>query len=329
MCKEPFVKILFVSLLLITSLAACGQGAGDAIQDHYTLGLITNTNNGAKNVQGFIDGMATLGYAEGDNVTYVWAGGPTDKTELEIELQEMVDQQVDLIFTAGTPTGVAAYNVTKDTEIPVIFGVIADPVVAGVMTNLSVPGGNMTGVMLSQNQTRRLEILLEIVPDAKLILFPYNPEDAAPVSAMMQLMPMAREMNIEVIEYLASSDEDVDALFNSFPDVDAVFMLPDSTVNPRIVELIKITNKKGIPVSGPSTAQVEDGALICYGIVHSLVGGHAAQIAHRVLVGGNPAEIPVETAEFYIAVNMDSADLLGIEIPYALLEQAEIIVQGQ
>jgi putative ABC transport system substrate-binding protein len=206
----------------------------------------------------------------------------------------MIDQQVDLIFTAGTPTGVAAYKVTKDTGIPVIFGVIADPVVAGVMTNLSVPGGNMTGVMLSQNQTRRLEILLDIAPEVKRILFPYNPEDAAPVSAMLQLTPVAREMGIKVVEYHAISDEEVDGLFNDFPDVDAVFMLPDSTVNPRIAELIQITNEKGIPVSGPSTAQVEDGALICYGIVHSRVGEHAAKIANRVLIGGNPAEMPVE-----------------------------------
>jgi len=82
-----------------------------------------------------------------------------------------------------------------------------------------------------------------------------------------------------------------------------------------------------LPVSGPSTAQVEEGALMTYGFIHHEVGAQAARIAHHILKGADPGGYPVETAESYLAINLHVADVIGLEIPYEILQRAEIIIR--
>ncbi|MDJ0824733.1 MAG: ABC transporter substrate-binding protein [Rhodobacter sp.] len=294
-----------------------------------TIGLITNNPNGLRNVAGFREGMAAQGYTEGDGALYLYSGTPTPTAELEGAIRQMVADGADIIFTAGTPTGVAAKAATQGSGVPVVFGVIADPVAAGVMTDLTRPGGNMTGVMLSQNQARRLELLRNVLPQVRRVLVPYNPDDPAPVSAVAQLDDVAPEMNLTLVHAEARDDDAVSRLIADLPqDIDAVFMLPDSTVNRRIADLIAATNARGLPVSGPSTAQVEAGALMAYGIVHREVGGQAARIASRILRGADPADMPVETANFYLTVNTAAADRIGLDLPEEILQQADVILRN-
>jgi putative ABC transport system substrate-binding protein len=287
--------MIFLSLLFL--LVACGSVEGD---QHFTVGLVTNNPNGLKNVQGFRDGMTELGYIEGENITYIFSETPLKGDDLDTALENMVAENVDLIFTAGTPTGVAAHRITEGTGVPVVFGVIADPIDAGVMDDLTTPGGNMTGVKLSQNQDRRLELLVEVAPDIQRVFFPYNPDDAAPTSAMSQIVELAPELGIEVVEGFAHNDEEVIALLDNLPeDIDAIFMLPDSTINARVADLVAIAIERGLPVSAPSMTQVEDGVLMAYGIIHHEAGAQAASIANLILKGTDPGSISVQTAEYY------------------------------
>ncbi len=327
MLSKAFRYIALGVIIIVTlALAACGSASDE--DAHFTIGLVTNNPNGLRNVQGFRDGIAELGYIEGENVNYIFEGSPIKDDELDAFLKRLVEAEVDLIFTAGTPTGVAAHRITKGTNIPVVFGVIADPIAAGVMENLTRPDGNMTGVMLSQSQARRLELLLEIVPDVKRVFVPYNPEDAAPSSAVAQVNEFAPDLGIEIVEGKARNDSEVTELLNSIPeDIDAIFLVPDSTVNSRLADVLAIAYDRKLPVSGPSTAQVEEGALITYGFIHHEVGAQAARIAHHILKGADPGEYPVETAEFYLAINLQVADAIGLEIPYEILQQAEIIIR--
>jgi putative ABC transport system substrate-binding protein len=242
----------------------------------------------------------------------------------------MVEAKVDLIFTAGTPTGVAARHITAGTNIPVVFGVIADPIAAGVLTDLSRPGGNMTGVRLSQNQARRLEVLLDILPQPKRIYVPYAPRDAASFSAVAQLTKLATALGVEIVEGLARHNGEVDALLANIPeDIDIIFLVPGTTVNKRLADVLAVAVERRLPVSGPSTAQVEEGALITYGFIHHLAGEQAARIAVQVLQGTQPGHLPVETAESYLAINLQVAETIGLEIPYQTLQQAKIIIRTQ
>lgn len=329
MLKKAFRYIVLGMVVIIVTLAvvACGRASNEDDR-YFTIGLVTNNPNGLRNIQGFRDGMAELGYIEGEDVTYIFEESPIKDDELDAFLKRLVEAEVDLIFTAGTPTGVAAHRITKGTNIPVVFGVIADPIAAGVMEDLTRPGGNMTGVKLSQSQARRLELLLEIVPDIKRIFVPYNPDDAAPASAVAQINELAPDLGVEIVESKTRSDSEVTELLNNVPeDIDAIFLVPDSIVNSRLTDILAIAYDRKLPVSGPSTAQVEEGALTTYGFIHHEVGAQAARIVDYILMGADPGEYPVETAECYLAINLQVADAIGLEIPYEILQQAEIIIR--
>ena len=316
-------------ILLVTCLMCFGCTVSNTQESpHFTIGLVTNNYNGMRNVAGFQDGMADLGYKEGENVTYLFAGEPVSGEALDSALQEMVEQEVDLIFTAGTPTGVAAHRITADTGIPVIFGVVANPVEAGVMDDITYPGGNITGVRLSPSQDRRLELFLKIAPGIHRILVPYNPDDSASTSAVDQIVELAPGLGVDLVLAEARTDlEVVELLVNLPANLDAIFLVPDSTVNARLADIVALANVLKLPISGPSTAQVEEGALTTYGFIHHAVRVQAARMADQVLRGANPGELPVETAESYLALNLVAAATIELEISDEILRQAEIIIR--
>jgi len=317
-------------VLLITCLACVGCNISST-QDVpiFTIGLVTNNINGMRNVEGFKNGMTDLGYIEGENVTYLFAGEPLSGDALDTAFQEMVNQKVDLIFTAGTPTGIAAYRITAGSSIPVVFGVIADPIVAGVLNDITIPDGNMTGVKLDQSQDRRLELLLEVAPGVRSILVPHNPDDSAATSAVDQIIELAPELGVELVLAEARTAQEVNELLSNFPaGADAIFLVPDSVVNAHLATIVSLANQLNLPVSGPSTAQVEEGALMTYGFIHKAVGVQAARMANQILRGANPGEMPIETAENFLVINLVTADEIGLQIPDEILRQAEIIIRA-
>lgn len=315
-----------IAATLALALVGC---SAETTESSVSIGLVTNNVNGLRNVDGFKAGMSELGYEEGRNVEYVFADEPLNGDRLDEALEAMVASDVDLIFTAGTPTGVAAHRITRDPGIPVVFGVIADPIKAGVMEDLAVPGGNMTGVKLGEDQSRRLQWLTEIDPTVRRVLVPFNPDDTAPSSAVAQIEALAPGLGLELILAPAPNDQAVTDLLADFPsDVDAMFLVPDSVVNARLAELLDVASAAGLPTSGPSIAQVDGGALMSYGFVHHEAGTQAAAIAVQVLNGTEPGAIPVQNTESFLAINLVAASEIDLEIPDDVLRQADIIVRG-
>ncbi len=326
--KKIFIPVLTAIIAAIAFLTiSCTK---DGENSHlYTIGLVTNNRNGLRNIKGFQKKMTELGYIVGRNVKYMFEGFPVRGSNLEAVLKKMIEAKVNLIFTAGTPTGVAAYRITSGTNIPVIFGVIANPVAAGVMNDLTRPGGNMTGVKLGDNQARRLQFLLDISPDIKRVLIPYNPEDAASSSAVEQVNKIVSDLGVKIVAKLAHKDQEVfDMLNNLSEGLDAIFLVPGTTVNIHLQKVLSVARARKLPVSGPSLAQVEEGALITYGFSHYEVGRQAARIADQVLKGTDPGKLPVETAEFFLAVNLRAAEEIGLRVPYSILQQAKIIIRS-
>lgn len=326
--KKNVFAVLTTILVSVTLLPTSCTNDGET-KHLYTIGLITNNRNGLRNIEGFQDKMTELGYIVGSNVKYMFEGIPVKGSALDAVLDRMIEAKVDLIFTAGTPTGVAAYRKTSGTNITIIFGVIADPVAAGVINDLTTPGANMTGVKLSDNQARRLQFLLQISPHIKRVLIPYNPEDAASSSAVAQLKEVASDLGVEIVALWAHNEQEVFEMLNNLPvDLDAIFLVPGTTVNIHLQRVLSVARARKMPVSGPSLAQVEEGALITYGFSHFEVGRQAARIADQVLKGTDPGKLPVETAEFFMAVNLKSAEEIGLRVPDSILQQAAIIIRS-
>ena len=326
---QPTRCLAALAIASLTIVSACGSADTAEVDLALTVGIITNNPNGMRNVAGFIEGMAAHGYVDGDSVSYLFAGEPVDDQDLDDALAAMVDAEVDLIFTAGTPTGVAAYQATLGTDIPVVFGVIADPIRAGVMDDLTQPGGNLTGVKTHVDHGRRLQLLLEMTTDVDQVFVPYNPDDAAALGAAEQISNLAQGLGIELLLREARNHDQVVTALEDIPSsVDAIFLVPDSVVNAHLTEILAVATAAQLPTSGPSTAQVEEGALTAFGFVHHAAGVQAARIAHQVLKGTDPGTLPVENTESFLAINLVTAESIGLEIADRILRQAAVIVRG-
>ena len=170
----PICIVLFIIANLL--LVACGEN-----QKTYTIGVVNPTSGLDDTVEGFKKGMAELGYIEGKNLTYIYEGAVNSIETLDPVAQRLVEANVDLILSITTPATQAAQRATADTDIPVVFVPVTDPVGAGLVESLRQPGGNMTGITFGLQEGRRLEWLLQIVPTIKQIYIPHNPDDRSAV----------------------------------------------------------------------------------------------------------------------------------------------------
>ncbi len=319
-------QIVILTLLIVASLflVACGTTQPES----FTVGITHPSPVDTATVAGFKEGMSELGYVEGENITYIYDGPAGGVDKLDGVIQGLVEAEVDLIYTPTTPATKAAKQATEGTGIEVVFGPVSDPIKADIVTDLTHPGGNITGVKLSATHGRRLEWLLDIVPNVKRVYIPYNPDDASPVSVIETIKEPAATLGVELVLGEARNDDEITAAIEAIPeDVEAIFLVPDSSVNARIDDFVAVALERNLPISAPSLLQVEAGALTSYGFVHFEVGKQAARLADQILKGAKPADLPIETAEFFLTINLKSAKAIGLDVPDEVLRQADEIIR--
>ena len=162
-----FVWVLVLSLLL----TAC-DGATQA--QTFTIGAVNYFPLLDPIFDGFKAGMADLGYVEGENVTYIYNGTmEPDPQVIDREIESLLAQDVDLIFTMGTLPTLRAKQAVEGTDIPVVFAPVVNPVEEGVVESVPHPGGNVTGIQIGNTAPKALEWLLKIVPEATKVYIPY------------------------------------------------------------------------------------------------------------------------------------------------------------
>jgi putative ABC transport system substrate-binding protein len=328
--SQPRIRsqwIIFVWIVVLSlPLTACGRTQP---QETYTIGVVNPSLLQETTVEGFKEGMAELGYIEGENVTYLYEGATDSIDGLDLVAQGLVEADVDLILSITTPATQAVQRATAGTDIPVVFVPVTDPVGAGLMDSLRHPGGNITGVTGGAQEGRQLEWLIRVVPTIEQVYVPYNPEDRSAVLALETVREAAKILGVEIIAREASTPEQATAAFENIPeDADAIFFLPDSLINARIDDWIEMAIELGLPTSAPNLAAVEGGHLTTYGIdLAAAARQEAARLADQILQGIPPADLPVETAEFYSAINLKTAEAIGVDISDEVLLQADIIIR--
>lgn len=315
---------VLIALSIITGLllVACG---GD--QKTYTVGVINVVPVLDRTLEGFKEGMAESGYIEGKNITYIYEGATADIPKLEAVAQNLVAAKVDLILSITTPATQAAQKATTNTNIPVVFVPLTDPVGAGIVDSLRNPGGNITGITFGVQEGQRLKWLIQVAPAIKNVYIIYNPDDQSPVLALKTLSETAPRLGLKLITRQAHNQEEVTTAIENIPkEADAVFILPDSLVATRVSDLVEAATKLRLPTSGANVEDVEArGVLTAYSVGLISSGKQAARLADQILRGIKPADLPVEMAEFFAAINLKTANAIGLTIPDEVLEQADII----
>jgi putative ABC transport system substrate-binding protein len=323
--QQPRYLSILIVLFIITGLllAACGGG-----QKTSTIGVINIVPDLDGTLEGFKEGMAELGYIEGENITYIYEGATVDMSKLDSVAQGLVAAEVDLILSITTPATQAAQRATAGTDIPVVFVPVTDPVGAGLVDSLRQPGGNITGITFGAQEARRLEWLVQVAPTIEQIYVPYNPEDQSPVLALEAVSEAATKLNVELITREARTPEEVTAAIENIPEeADAIFLLPDSLFSTHLPDFLTTAVELQLPASGANSRVVMDGALTSYGMEQISTGKQAARQADKIFQGIKPADLPVETAEFHLAINLKTAEAIGLNIPDDILLQAGLIVR--
>jgi putative ABC transport system substrate-binding protein len=327
-------QIVFImSILLAAILAACGAQAEPR---KFVVGEISNIPNGPNPVttngvaytrQGsFHTEMEKIGYVEDKNVTYIFDPEALAGDQLTAAAQKLVEAKVDVIVAYGTTAALVAKEATANTTIPVVFVGSVDPVQLGLVTSLQNTEGNVTGIGgTSDAYAKQLEWLLKLDPTIKRVYVPYpdigNPLAAA---AVKSIEDFGKKSGIEVISEAFAPDADPDASVAKMPDVDAIINVPFS---PFISQYIALALEKHLPLTRAFPNSMDGGGLFSYNYTEQTVGSEAAHYVDRILRGAKPSDLPVQLATNSLAINLKTAQAIGLNISDEILRQAEAVVR--
>ena len=279
----------------------------------------------------FREGLKQTGWVEGQNVTieYRWAEDNYDR--LPDLAADLVARKVDVIATVGgTPPALAAKNATS--TIPIIFSVAADPVAAGLIASFARPGGNLTGVSVMQAELmpKRLELLSEVVPQARVFALLVNPNDpnAEPMIREMQEAARAKGVLLHIVK--AGSESEIDAAFATLLQlhVEALVVSPNQLFFVQQEQLAALTVRHAVPVSCALREYVAAGGLMSYGPNISALSRLLGTYVGKILNGAQPAELPVQRPTiFELVVNLKTATALGLTVPPSILALADEVIE--
>jgi putative ABC transport system substrate-binding protein len=305
-------------------LAACSKK-----NRTYTVGIINTLPTLDKAVAGFKRGMTERGYIEGEKIRYVYNGATAQMDKLSASAQALLAADVDLILSITTPATLAAQQATEGIELPVVFSVVTDPVGAEIVESMQHPGGNITGIAFGAQEARRFEWLVRIAPEIRQIYVPFNTMDKSPILALKMVRKAAAKLGVELIIREVHDPETLNnAVFNIPAKADAIFFLPDSLMTTRLTDMVTTANQRKLPTSTANISNVKsDQILTSFGKDLYLAGEQAARLADQIFKGADPADLPVETAEVYLAVNLKVAKMIGLTIPDDILRQAHLIIR--
>jgi putative ABC transport system substrate-binding protein len=278
------------------------------------------------------DGLRETGYIEGENFTAEYRSADGNYDRLPALAQDLVGRKVDLIVTVGgTPTALAAKNATS--TIPIVFGSVSDPVAAGLVTSLARPGGNVTGVadLSAELMAKQFEVLIELVPRAKVIALLVNPANPPVAEHLIKTMPgVANSKGLDLSILKAASDDEIEAAFATLAQLraDALLLAGDFFFVSRSDRLAQLAEQHSIPTGSAGTAFVRAGGLVSLGTDDAHIRRQAGIYAGRILKGEKPANLPVQQpSKFWLAINLKAAKALGITVPHSLLLRADEIIE--
>lgn len=274
---------------------------------------------------GVVKRLEELGYR-----TYEYRSADGSIARYPILARELVDAKCDLMFAIG-PAQTALALRDAQSRAPVVFlAVDYDPIEKGVVSSLSRPGGNITGIYVPQAElaVKRMQIMLEVAPGARRLLVFADLYSLEQLAAVSKAAEKAR-VELTAIEY-STPPYDYEAAFESGrkAGAQAFVGLASPVLAADNAMLSALLVKYRLPGAGTSVPHAEAGFLLSYGADVTKVPRRAAEIGDRVLKGAKPATIPVEQAdEFDLAINARTAQMLAIKIPESVLARATRIVR--
>jgi putative ABC transport system substrate-binding protein len=290
---------------------------------------ITLLDPAAPTLAAFRQGLSETGYVEGQNVAIEYRFAESRYDRLPALTADLVGRKVDVIMAVSNASALAAKSATS--AIPIVFTGV-DPVERGLVASLARPGGNLTGVsvMTTELLPKRLELLSELVPQARVIALLVNPNNPSTEVMIRDVQEAARAKGLQLTILKAGTEGEIDAAFASLVQLHAgaLLMGSDPFFVGRRGQLVELASRHAVPAMYEMRAFAASGGLISYGT--SLTGTFrlAGNYAGKILKGAEPADLPVQQpTRFELVVNLKTAQALGLTVPPSILARADEVIE--
>jgi len=278
----------------------------------------------------FRQALDDLGYSEGKNVRFEYRYAKGNNERLPELANDLVGLNVDVIVTWGTDAVLAAKQAT--TTIPIVMGVIGDPLGIGIVTNLAHPGGNITGCSLdsAELEAKRLQLLKELVPGLSRVAILFNPTNHYMPLALQSARKGAQLLHLSLAVYKVYDTTTLDAAFATLTkDRPDAFLVPADTFlasqRGRIAQFA-IENK--LPSAYTFREYIEAGGLLAYTPNYKDLFRRAASYVDKILKGAKPGELPIQQPRgFHLFINLKTARALGLTVPRRLIAGATEVIE--
>lgn len=345
--KKKILAVLLTAVCTMGMVAGCGGNTSDngiagtqaaeASGDSYKIGISQFAEHGSLDNcrEGFLEGLKEAGIEEGKNLTVEYQNAQTDTGTASTIADSFVSGKVDMICAIATPCASSAYNSCLNTDIPVVYTAVSDPVSAGLANEDGTSIGNITGSSDILPVEEQLKMIREMMPEAKKIGILYTTSEANSCSTIEQYKSLAGDYGFEIVDTGINTSAEIEiAATDLVSKVDCLCNLTDNTVVNALQTVLDKANNAGIPVFGSEIEQVKSGCVASMGIDYFQLGVETGAMAAKILKGEATAQdtnfITASKAELY--VNTAAADKIGMKLDDSYVKDAaqtfdEIVVE--
>jgi putative tryptophan/tyrosine transport system substrate-binding protein len=276
------------------------------------------------------DGLRKLGYIEGQNLKIEYPILPAGGESIDTFAAELVKLGPDIIVAVGTAATIAAKRATA--RIPIVMTPVADPLRAGIVTNLRHPGGNVTGTMLygSELAGKRVDVFKQAVPGLARIAVLGNGTSLLTQLLWPETQTAVQSLRLEARLFTAQDPAELSGTFEAIAQDNAngMLVLADPVLHSARATIIALAAKHRLPAIYEDREFVQDGGLISYGPNIADMMRRSATFVDKILKGAKPGELPIEQpTEYELVINLKTAKTLGLNIPDKMLMLADEVIE--
>ena len=322
--RRDFVILLGCGTVAAWPLAARAQQTGKIV----TIGILAF--EALPPIDTFRQALSDLGYVEGKNVRFEhrYARGRNERfPELA---NDLIGLKVDVILTWGTEAVLAAKQAT--TTIPIVMGAVGDAIDSGVVSSLSHPAANVTGLssLAGELEAKRLELLKELVPGLSRVAILINPTNRYTALALPNARGGAEKLHASLIVHEVRDTSTLDATFVRLTRdrPDALLVLADTFFLSQRSRIAQFAIENKLPSAYTFREHVEAGGLIAYTTNYHDLFRRAAGYVDKILKGTKPGELPIEQpTKFDLVINLKTAKAISLTVPLTLQAAANEVIE--
>lgn len=321
MNKLPWMSLGALALALTAMAPASAQEksvAVTAIVEHPALDSVRD---------GVQTALKAAGFEVGKNLKWQYQSAQGNTGTAAQIARKFIGDKPDAIVAIATPSAQAVVAATK--SVPVVFSAVTDPVAAKLVPSWEASKGNVTGVSDLLALDKQIDLIKQVVPNAKRVGMVYNPGEANSVVVVKQLQALLPKQGMALVEASAPRSVDVSSAARSLVGkVDVIYTNTDNNVVSAYEALVKVGQDAKLPLVASDTDSVKRGAIAALGINYRDLGEQTGRMVARILKGEKPGDIKPETStKLELFVNPTAAEKQGVKLSDALIKSAAQVVQ--